>query len=99
RRRHTRFSRDWSSDVCSSDLADKRMAHNIDVPEPYDGNTLNTVQYVQGLHKSRFDAAWQIDLAWITRNDHSGIFAKPRQEHLHLHRCRILRFVKDYRSI
>src|SRR5690606_40844599 len=22
RRRHTRFSRDWSSDVCSSDLAD-----------------------------------------------------------------------------
>src|SRR5690606_39833624 len=23
RRRHTRFSRDWSSDVCSSDLGDK----------------------------------------------------------------------------
>src|SRR5207302_4543649 len=23
RRRHTRFSRDWSSDVCSSDLADQ----------------------------------------------------------------------------
>src|SRR5690606_40768970 len=26
RRRHTRFSRDWSSDVCSSDLADERLA-------------------------------------------------------------------------
>src|SRR5690606_10963301 len=25
RRRHTRFSRDWSSDVCSSDLLDPRM--------------------------------------------------------------------------
>src|SRR5436309_4554922 len=24
RRRHTRFSRDWSSDVCSSDLGTKR---------------------------------------------------------------------------
>src|SRR5690606_39932134 len=24
RRRHTRFSRDWSSDVCSSDLVDGR---------------------------------------------------------------------------
>src|SRR5690606_40487530 len=24
RRRHTRFSRDWSSDVCSSDLFDRR---------------------------------------------------------------------------
>src|SRR5690606_41066470 len=26
RRRHTRFSRDWSSDVCSSDLAGAREA-------------------------------------------------------------------------
>src|SRR5690606_40134368 len=26
RRRHTRFSRDWSSDVCSSDLS---MIHNV----------------------------------------------------------------------
>src|SRR5690606_41153364 len=26
RRRHTRFSRDWSSDVCSSDLADSRYS-------------------------------------------------------------------------
>src|SRR5690606_40621541 len=25
RRRHTRFSRDWSSDVCSSDLAARRV--------------------------------------------------------------------------
>src|SRR5207302_3423247 len=24
RRRHTRFSRDWSSDVCSSDLVDRQ---------------------------------------------------------------------------
>src|SRR5690606_39710370 len=28
RRRHTRFSRDWSSDVCSSDLfCNQRLAH------------------------------------------------------------------------
>src|SRR5690606_40593662 len=27
RRRHTRFSRDWSSDVCSSDLADHEAGH------------------------------------------------------------------------
>src|SRR5690606_40880934 len=26
RRRHTRFSRDWSSDVCSSDLGEKARA-------------------------------------------------------------------------
>src|SRR5690606_40721607 len=27
RRRHTRFSRDWSSDVCSSDLAAGNVGH------------------------------------------------------------------------
>src|SRR5690606_41045565 len=31
RRRHTRFSRDWSSDVCSSDLEDDRG--DEEVPE------------------------------------------------------------------
>src|SRR5690606_41020917 len=28
RRRHTRFSRDWSSDVCSSDLANRNLCVN-----------------------------------------------------------------------
>src|SRR5207247_5558859 len=27
RRRHTRSTRDWSSDVCSSDLAARRLGH------------------------------------------------------------------------
>src|SRR5690606_39637324 len=30
--RHTRFSRDWSSDVCSSDLLEKLQAFQIAVP-------------------------------------------------------------------
>src|SRR5690606_40484730 len=30
RRRHTRFSRDWSSDVCSSDL--RRLEVDVDSP-------------------------------------------------------------------
>src|SRR5690625_6918497 len=29
RRRHTRWPRDWSSDVCSSDLAEKRVKTNL----------------------------------------------------------------------
>src|SRR5690606_41099351 len=34
RRRHTRFSRDWSTDVCSSDLGNRagRLRHLADVP-------------------------------------------------------------------
>src|SRR5690606_40621658 len=31
RRRHTRFSRDWSSDVCSSDLGLEPQAHLMDL--------------------------------------------------------------------
>src|SRR5690606_17566970 len=35
RRRHTRFSRDWSSDVCSSDLASFRNGGDDLVFEPF----------------------------------------------------------------
>src|SRR5690606_41027789 len=36
RRRHTRFSRDWSSDVCSSDLAQGviRFPNNFEISLP-----------------------------------------------------------------
>src|SRR5690606_40175099 len=37
RRRHTRFSRDWSSDVCSSDLEEDREAHGAE-EETVDGS-------------------------------------------------------------
>src|SRR5690606_40240885 len=47
RRRHTRFSRDWSSDVCSSDL----LAHKLnyvnnggrDINAGYDGNAFTVI--------------------------------------------------------
>src|SRR5690606_40715475 len=35
RRRHTRFSRDWSSDVCSSDLLCETLAQVQRDGEPY----------------------------------------------------------------
>src|SRR5690606_40455564 len=36
RRRHTSFSRDWSSDVCSSDLTIYRKQHRHDRPYIHD---------------------------------------------------------------
>src|SRR2546422_8294808 len=49
RRRHTRCSRDWSSDVCSSDLAKRMIEHKRDVVILLDSITrlaraYNTVQ-------------------------------------------------------
>src|SRR5690625_3842303 len=46
RRRHTRWPRDWSSDVCSSDLIDmedqkiQEVCEDLFDPEFYDGSTL-----------------------------------------------------------
>src|SRR5690606_177942 len=42
RRRHTRFSRDWSSDVCSSDLASKL---DVKPDEPSYGAYLNYLHF------------------------------------------------------
>src|SRR5690606_39293774 len=38
RRRHTRFSRDWSSDVCSSDLGLDGVQNKIHPGDPADKN-------------------------------------------------------------
>src|SRR5690606_39730310 len=56
-RRHTRFSRDWSSDVCSSDLVDKRYIEFIrdvaqitmDAANPRDPFTGNKVIGEKGM--------------------------------------------------
>src|SRR5690606_40199575 len=34
-RRHTRFARDWSSDVCSSDLLPKDFPFEENLPSPF----------------------------------------------------------------
>src|SRR5690606_40412170 len=41
RRRHTRFSRDWSSDVCSSDLnsTSETKAGKLSMSRPFAGNS------------------------------------------------------------
>src|SRR5690606_40975007 len=47
--RHTRFSRDWSSDVCSSDLAMFAQQANLDlVHVPYRGGALANTAVMTG---------------------------------------------------
>src|SRR5690606_39304552 len=59
RRRHTRFSRDWSSDVCSSDLMQVAVVHLIPfIAEQLRqlGKTCELLQ-VRQLHTDRFPVA------------------------------------------
>src|SRR5690606_39624833 len=62
RRRHTRFSRDWSSDVCSSDLIEtaiKSLRHGVDglLLKPFNNtDLLETVQAALENVKARREA-------------------------------------------
>src|SRR5690606_41143189 len=49
RRRHTRFSRDWSSDVCSSDLKNNRLIADI-MPSAISSSPRNFILYNNKLY-------------------------------------------------
>src|SRR6266700_4291163 len=68
RRRHTRFSRDWSSDVCSSDLGGKRD-YGID---------LAVVQTIAGQVKRVHEMGVQIALVVGGGNIFRGLAASER---------------------
>src|SRR5205085_8784403 len=68
RRRHTRFDCDWSSDVCSSDLA---ITNGADVTRTiYDPAIAETTPF-SGVEYalSAFDAQWSTNL-FYQKNDH-----------------------------
>src|SRR5690606_40915247 len=63
RRRHTRFSRDWSSDVCSSDLEDKIYMSGVLVNSKAAAGALDRTSHPFGIgfdpidHGSNFDGS------------------------------------------
>src|SRR5690606_39864678 len=70
RRRHTRFTRDWSSDVCSSDLtlmlADEHPEHGILSPLAHGGTGMRMhlhVDDVDALARRAWDAGATILMA------------------------------------
>src|SRR5207302_6760638 len=69
RRRHTRFSRDWSSDVCSSDLA-LVMASNGDDPSKV--TKANFDKAIKKLKRARDSG----QIRQFYGNDYSGALAK-----------------------
>src|SRR5690606_39392380 len=57
RRRHTRFSRDWSSDVCSSDLC--HLISYLSDEEPLEPGTV--LSYRCSDCNDRWDLVWEPD--------------------------------------
>src|SRR5437868_15018990 len=60
RRRHTRSKRDWSSDVCSSDLQLNESLVIYHVSDKYDANTMDHATdpaYIRKLHERAIAAA------------------------------------------
>src|SRR5699024_11787386 len=53
RRRHTRSKRDWSSDVCSSDLSLDGIDNNDGLGKDYLGLNANERSMLQGLSDAR----------------------------------------------
>src|SRR5690606_40240679 len=77
RRRHTRFSRDWSSDVCSSDLNLQRL----------DGPVRGNGKIIQELEGEFRGSGWNvIKLIWggywdpLLARDKKGILRKVMEE-------------------
>src|SRR5690606_39717044 len=74
RRRHTRFSRDWSSDVCSSDLAEAQkvdrpsfhILHNeqlVNAAAKFDRGEQVEIRSLRGSRRQRFYEAAEAGLA------------------------------------
>src|SRR2546422_11748459 len=68
RRRHTRCSRDWSSDVCSSDLEpvavhDAGRAHRLAAAAPETAVEMEGEEPVLGPELARLEGAHQLDAA------------------------------------
>src|SRR5690606_39823502 len=82
RRRHTRFSRDWSSDVCSSDLGAYRWLHGRvhftpDEPRPIEG--LEVEVRLMDVHREANGRAreWEAIAAALPSLD---VVLRPRSE-------------------
>src|SRR5690606_40642800 len=79
RRRHTRFSRDWSSDVCSSDLGVIERSHVMDVfpasfASPWTAMVLMVVLLViLGMIMDAFGAIILVSVTFATVAYDSGI--------------------------
>src|SRR5690606_40940008 len=80
RRRHTRFSRDWSSDVCSSDLGHVVRLDVAAVAEDAPPEAVRTGLEDLGLHAAAVRAVAEASLPGLDRLPAAAGPARHREE-------------------
>src|SRR6185437_10645377 len=85
--------------ISVDDARDQAMAHDIFLAELDDGDAFDAVERVERVAQARLHARRQIDLREVAGHRHARILAEPCQEHLHLHRRRVLRFVENDKGV
>src|SRR5260221_9590325 len=77
------------------DVLDERMAHDVSLVEMDEGDAFDVADDLHRLAKPGRAAYWQVDLRDVARDDRLRAEPQAGQEHLHLLRRRVLRFVED----
>src|SRR5256884_1554205 len=89
RRRHTRCSRDWSSDVCSSDLAGVPLLRGADFVEELGEARLGAQRVGDGIHTKVHEAVVVFLVGAVKPIERSEEHTSELQSRLHLV-CRLL---------
>src|SRR5438105_3470613 len=77
------------------DIFYKFVTHDIALIEINKLDPLNLAKYLLNLDQSRLLSAWQVDLRLVAGYDRFRALSQSGQEHLHLHRRRVLCFVEN----
>ena len=75
------------------------MANNVFGVEMAEADAFDAFEDLRGLNESRALALGQIDLGRVTGDYSRRAEADSRKEHLHLRRCGVLAFIKNYEGV
>src|SRR4029078_4735897 len=81
--------------VSLDDAGHEFVADDILMCERYMTDGFNAFQQFDGFRKAGSLAVRQVDLAWISRDEHAAVVTQPREKHFHLHGGRVLRLVQN----
>ena len=81
------------------DLLHQRMPYNVLAGQRAECNVIDPAQYIDCNLKTAPGIKGKVLLRQVSGDDHSGAETDSRQEHLHLSRGRILRFIQDDKRI